>query len=374
MLITDVVGYICLFPYVIARRLKGRRFDPEKVSRIAVFRLDGIGDLVLSGPALRALRAAFPKAGVSLFVNKWSAGLADLLDGVDEVIAFEAPMFSAFKGKTDWSALFRERKILRRRGKAGPFDLAIDLRGDFLSIVEAHWLGATWLISRASRGGGFLLTNVVSQPEEGAISEVKLDLEFIERLAGKKFDIENPRLKPVPESAKGERLRTLLQVIGTDYICLAVCAPYDIRCYPTDKWVEAIALIRQKYDGPMVILGGQNDFLRCESVASRAGGKMYNAAGKLTLPETVSCIAGCRLFIGNDGGLIHIASATGRPLVQLFGPADPVCFGHYGPNEHVIQKPCPYNPCAQTSCLVPDNWCMAQITPGEIMDAARRYL
>ena len=374
MLTVDILGYALLFPYVVFRRLRGLAFDPQKVSRIAVFRLDGIGDLILSEPALKALRAAFPNAHIFLFVNKWAAGLAELLSGYDKILPLDAPMFKAFKGKLDRFAVFEERRVMRRFGMSEPFDLAIDLRGDILSIITAYWLGARWLVSRASRAGGFLLTNVIHQPEEGSISESKLNLNFVEHLSGRKFKYEKARLKLIPKPVRQRALGEFLMKIGDDYICFAVSAPYETRCYPIDKWVEVIRLIRREYYGPIVILGAGEDFEKCESVACQAGKDVYNVAGKFSLMESAACIAGARMVVGNDGALIHIASALNLPVVQIFGPADSVCFGHHGPHEYVIHKECPYNPCNQTHCRVPQNWCMDRITSKEVFETALPYL
>ncbi len=375
MLATDIIGYILLFPYVIIRRFRGLSFDPEKVLRIAVFRLDGIGDLILSEPALEALRSSFPNANIIvLFVNKWASGLAEILPGHDKIVSLDAPMFKAFKGKFDWHAVFKERRGMRRLGRSEHFDLAIDLRGDILSIITANWLGTRWLVSRASRAGGFLLTNVIRQQDEGKISESELNLNFVEHLIGRKLNHKKPILKLTANYSKRGVIEEFLAEIGSDYVCLAVSAPYETRCYPVEKWIEVIRLIQQKYDKPLVILGAVEDFERCDLVAKRVQKNIYNMAGKFSLMESAICISGARLLIGNDGGLIHIASALNLPVVQLFGPENSVCFGHHGPNEHVIDKDCLYSPCNQTLCRNLQSWCMDRITPNEIFETASPYL
>ena len=374
MLSVDIAGYVFLFPYVLFCRFKGLGFRSGVVSSIAVFRLDGIGDLVLSGPALKALRSAFPNAHITLFVNEWSAGLAELIDGPDSVIALKAPLFKAFKGTMKFGDVLDERRMLKAISKTRGFDLAIDLRGDFLSILTAWWLGARWLASRASRGGGFLLTNVISQPEEGRIREINLNINFVALLTGSKFVSEKARLKTMSDKIRKSMLEKMPQGVGEDYICLAVAAPYESRCYPVDKWGEVIRLIRKDFKKPILILGAAGDFEKCEYVANKAGVQVFNVAGKLTIVESAACIAGARMMIGNDGGLIHIASAFDRPVVQLFGPADPVCFGHHDEHEYVIHKECPYNPCPETKCITPETWCMNRINPAEVYQVAAPYL
>jgi len=375
MLTVDIIGYLCLFPYVIFRRLKGRAFRPESVLRIAVFRIDGIGDLILSGPALKALRSAYPKAHITLFVNEWSNGLTGLLTGPDEIVELKAPLFKAFKGAIRWREFLAEIRMLMEIGRLKSFDLAVDMRGDFLSIVTAWWLGAKWLAARSSRGGGFLLTHAIFQADEGKISEVDLNIDFISLLTCKIFTREKAKLKPIPDAVRLSMLQKMPPDVDIDYICLAVSAPYESRCYPVDKWVEVIKLIRKEYDKPILILGAHGDFKKCEYIAVRTGNKIYNMAGKLSLVESAACINGARLMIGNDGGLIHIASALDRPVIQLFGRENPICFGHYGEHEHVIHKDCPLNPCAESKgCLMPEHWCMDRISPDEVFECAKLHL
>lgn len=374
MLVTDVIGYVLFFPYVIIRRFRGLSFDPEKVLRIAVFRLDGIGDLILSEPALEAIRSSFPKAYIVLFVNRWASGLSEILPGHDKIVSLDAPMFKAFKEKFDWLAVLEERRVMKRLGRSEQYDLAIDLRGDILSILSAYWIGARWLVSRASRAGGFLLTNVIRQQDEGKISESELNLNFVEHLTGRKFNHKNPTLKLAANYSKQGVIEKFLAEIGSDYVCLAVSAPYETRCYPVEKWVEVIRLIQQKYKKPLVILGAEEDFERCESIARQIKKNIYNMAGKFSLMESAICISGARLLIGNDGGLIHIASAFNLPVVQLFGPSNSLCFGHFNLKEHVIHKECSHNPCNENFCKDLQNWCMNQIMPNEIFETASPYL
>lgn len=374
MLGVDVAGYALFLPYWPWRRLLAGGISIPDGGRIAVFRLDGIGDLILSEPALRALRLAYPKARITLFVNKWSADVAGLIDGIDEVVPLEAPFFAAFKGKPDWAAFLRDRQVVKRHGAGGSFELAIDMRGDFLSILPAWFAAAKSLVARASRGGGFLLSRVLRQEEEGTISEVELNVRLAEKITGGQAQRDKPRLKPVPESAFSGPVGDWLRSTGGDYICLAVAAPYATRVYPEEKWVNVIQLLRRKYAGAIGVLGARGDHEQCEKVVSGAGGNVFDLAGKFSLLETATVISKARLLAGNDGGLIHIASAYNVPLVQLFGPTNPACFGHAGPGEVVLQESCDLSPCSEWVCSMPESRCMDRIDPSKIAENCLRLL
>jgi ADP-heptose:LPS heptosyltransferase len=252
----------------------------------------------------------------------------------------------------------------------GRYDLAVDLRGDLLSIIEAWWLGARSLIGRRSRGGGFLLTESVDQEDEGRISETDLAVQLAERVTSMSFERRECRLTPATKEFPDD----IRAMAAGPYICIAVAAPYKARLYPSEKWVEVIKEVRLGFSGPVLLLGGGSDKLQCEAISARAGEGVHNLAGRTTMKQTCSLISGCRLFAGIDGGLIHIAAACNVPLVQLFGPENPVCFGHYGAGRIVMHEPCPRNPCPQGRCLSPGMWCMARINSRDVAGNCLRLL
>ncbi len=370
MLLVDMIGYALLLPWTIFRRYRGSGFNANKVKRIAIVRPDGIGDLILSIPSIKTLRCAFPEAELSLFVNNWASEIASMIAEIDELVPIEAVFFKAFKRNTTISAIMNERKMLKKIGKQQRYDLAIDLRGDFFSIVLAFWLSPCYLIGRGSRGGSFLLTNKITQSEEGYVSEVLLNFNLIQKIKRCKVDSQKPLLDLPPELS----IQAFFKKFGNDYICLAVAAPYETRCYPPEHWIQLIKKIGQVYENPVIVLGSKTEAQYCQGIVSQAKANIHNLAGTLSLEQTAACIARCRLFIGNDGGLIHIASAFNRPVIQLFGPASSVSFGHFGEHEYVIQKDCPYNPCAENCCRLPEKWCMHRISPEEVFDIAKKYL
>jgi hypothetical protein len=83
ILASDVAGYGVLFPYWIWRRMVSKRPAADMVRRVALFRLDGVGDLVLSEPAIEAFRRRYRQARITLFVNKWAIDVAELIPWVD---------------------------------------------------------------------------------------------------------------------------------------------------------------------------------------------------------------------------------------------------------------------------------------------------
>src|SRR5438094_746376 len=107
------------------RRARGP-LDPTRVCRILVVRLDLLGDLVLSMPAVRALRTAYPEARIDLLTSPYAAPVAALFPAIDEVIALDVHQFrpsGAFWRPRHYRDLLRVVRRLRR----ARYDLAISL-------------------------------------------------------------------------------------------------------------------------------------------------------------------------------------------------------------------------------------------------------
>ena len=365
MALANAGGYCVFWPLTLLRRLTARPLATGTSIKIAVFRLDGIGDLILSAPSLAFLRELFPDAHITLFVNAWSKGIAELIDGPDETIALDAPFFTAFKESSKFSAIRKEKRFLNRHARDHRYDLVIDLRGDLLSILPASWLRSSTLAARRTRAGGFLLSHVVDQSNEGKISEVDLNVDFIAKLfsvSPKPFPLQ---LQAVPTEQLSSVFTEALSGFDSGYMTLAVAAPYERRMYPIEKWRSVIQHLRSLTSIPIVILGTAKEKDRCDSVAQNFE-HVTVCAGTFSLEESAECIRRSVLFAGNDGGLSHIAAAYEVPLVQLFGPGSSVAFGHRGDRQIVLQDSCEFNACAEVNCERPERWCMDHIDPAVV--------
>ena len=82
----------------------------------------------------------------------------------------------------------------------------------------------------------------------------------------------------------------------------------------------------------------------------------------------------CDIFVGNDSGLAHLATAVKTSTITLFGPEDPRKFSPYGNNCTVIYKKLPCSPCGQTECIRPENSCMDLITVDEVFEEIKKLI
>ena len=160
------------------RNRKAPPLEPERVREILVLRLDRIGDLVMSLPALSDLRAAFPQARIRLAVGAWSEPIARRAP-VDEVLVWSAPWVGrASEGAESLRTLWARARALR----ATPLDLALDLQGDVRASLLLWLSGARLRVGYANTGGGSLLTHVV--PLDETVSFVEQNRRAVAAVAG----------------------------------------------------------------------------------------------------------------------------------------------------------------------------------------------
>ena len=113
----------------------------------------------------------------------------------------------------------------------------------------------------------------------------------------------------------------------------------------------------------------------CETVAATApgGAGVRNLAGETSLREFIDLAAACRLFLTNDSGAMHVASALGVPTVTIFGATDDTTTGPTGPLARVVREHAECSPCLLRECPI-DHRCMTRVSSERVARVARELL
>lgn len=369
----DSVGEVLFSPLRLLQRIQGR-YDPREVKKILIFRMDGLGDLILSTAALREIRKGFSGAEITLVIGPWSQGIAPCIPFYDRLIVHDAFAFGYFRGDHNLS-LRREWAFLKKmRGER--FDLGIDLRGDILSIIPLFLSGVRFRFGRDRWGGRFLLTHPVSTDRSKDIHEKDKTLALLDALRIPVTDRDMELRVPKEEDAFMEHFLREYQIPqGERMVTVAPAALYPWKAWPPERYVDLIARLAKEMSCLVFLVGGPGDKEILDGIANQTGVRTMNCSGLLNLCQTAALLRRSALFIGNDSGLSHIAASVKTPLIQLFGPGEPAKFGYAGHNQVVIMKTdCPHHPCQQRDCLIPSNWCMNKITVMDVLVASKRLL
>lgn len=278
---------------------------------VLVVQLKRLGDLLLTTPALGILRELYPKAKITLLIDRHSRALAPAIAGVDQIWVFRDT-------KSVWIKLI----------KTG-FDLCLDFTGNdrsalfsFLSRAPRR-IGFSFIAKRAIRPWAY--SQLVLSPVRDKHT-VDHYLDLVRSLAT--FDSEPDISLQVPAQIKKSVARLSGELsLPADYFVLHPGSARPEKYWMTDRWAEVVAYATKRFNLPCIITGGQDpiELQHIENILSKSGDRssIFNLAGKLDFLVAASLIEHAVFFIGVDTVAAHLAAAFRVPSITLFGPTNP---------------------------------------------------
>jgi heptosyltransferase-2 len=311
--------------------------------KIVIRATNWLGDAVMSLPAIRAVRNALPRAHLAVLARPWVADLYSRESAIDQLIVYPG---------RQWSFI--------RQLRAERFDCAILLQNAFEAALVVRLAGIPRRIGYARDARGWLLTDAipVSLPGEIPRHERFYYLELLRR-AG--------IIERLPDA---DAIQLTGWGVGAgDSIGVSPGAAYG----NAKRWLpERFAEAALRLGGPVAVFGSAGERPLCEIVAElirKGGGTVHNFAGETSLAQFIERAAACRLFLTNDSGAMHIASALGVPTVTVFGSTDHTTTGPTGRSARVVREPVDCSPCLLRECPI-DHRCMTRVTVEQVVQAA----
>ena len=338
-----------------------------EAKNIVVRSTNWVGDVVMSLPALRELRAAFPSAQIAVLARPWVSAIFEREPSVDRVLLYEG------RGWAGW-------RPAARALRAGRFDAALLLQNAFEAALIARWAGIPLRCGYARDGRSWLLSHPVAPPADGEIPrhECYYYLELLRRLEVIK---ELPRVEHIllgrrPAVEAGRRLLAECGLQARERNPVVGISPGaafgSAKRWPPERFA-AVGRALADDGASMVVFGTAAEQPLADSVAAEIGGRAISLAGRTTLGQFIDMVAGCDLFISNDSGGMHLAAAAGVPVLAIFGATDETATAPLGPCVRIVKKPVDCSPCKLRECPT-DHRCMLAIEAGDVLQAARAML
>ena len=322
-----------------------------------------VGDVVISLPALRALRSHHPKDQISVLARPWVAALYRLLPEVDEVLVEERP--GRHTGAAGRTALAAE---LHGKG----FDRAILLPRSFATAWTAYRAGIPERWGYRGELRSPFLTHPVSFASPPGEHELFRHLRLVAATGVPVPDVPNATW-PVSEALRRSARAKLAEAGVPDgpFAAAHVASfAHEAKRWPHERFAALFSDLAAMRNLPIVLLGSANEAPMNARVASlAAGARIFDLAGRTSLPEVLGIVSLADLFVGNDSGLAHLANAAGTPTTVVFGPTDPDATRPWdGPRPdgrpvrlRVVRERVLCAPCRFTRCPL-DHACMTGLT------------
>jgi ADP-heptose:LPS heptosyltransferase len=165
----------------------------------------------------------------------------------------------------------------------------------------------------------------------------------------------------------------------------AQCAPYlavapgsgqAAKNWPLAHYYEVSRTLAWEYKLGVVWLAGPAEASQLPYLQGLAAAQGHLLLAGANLARVAAVLSRCRLFLGNDSGLTHLAAAVGGPeVVALFGPTDPLIWAPMGSRVRILTGPCAQAPCARGRRIPCDTpRCLEDLSPERVLAAAAAAL
>jgi heptosyltransferase-2 len=327
-----------------------------------------LGDCLMALPAIAALAKVRPDWEITILHPGWAGPIYETLASCRKISLPPDKLHGS-------GAIFYQAGIYMK----GKYDIGVVMPPSFSSAFAIFLPGVKKRYGYTGQGRRILLNNGVNGKKGIGVHRSQSYKYLLEEAAEKKFEIENPRIDIAPEiRTDAEKLLDESGInINEPIMAIAAQAVAPSRRWGSGNYRDLAAQLIKQYGGHIVLLGSPAEADAGAEIA-RGDSKIINLCGKTDIGTAAAVLSRCRLFIGNDSGLAHLAAAVGIPLVVLSGADKPSETSPLSDRKTVIIKndldciSCVKNYCPKKE----DRFmrCMKEISVIEVLSAANKYL
>ncbi len=326
-----------------------------------------LGDLVMATPILTDLRHHWPAAKITAMCQGSLGAVIQEDPHVDEVFSFQRS-----KGKFSTQTYRDMIHFL----KAGKFDLGILLTNSFSSAYW-FWKGDVYhRIGYATHWRSCLLNYAIPLSPDYQYQHLVLTYKTLLTPLGIPLSQTSPRLYLTSKERQLAKNRLVHLGVQTSDVLIGIhpgAAYGSAKCWLPERFQELCQQLLDHVNIKIIFFGDLSGVPLAQKIcASLPSHRLINFTGKTTLRELIAFIQNCKIFLTNDSGPMHIASALEVPLIALFGSTSEITTGPYR-GGHVIHKHVACSPCYRRECPI-DFRCMTSIEVTEVYEEIKKMI
>ncbi|PKN09332.1 MAG: lipopolysaccharide heptosyltransferase I, partial [Deltaproteobacteria bacterium HGW-Deltaproteobacteria-5] len=319
---------------------------------ILIVKLSAIGDVIHTLPSLAALRRLYPDAHITWVVEEAASGLVLHHPLLNRVIIFRRKKWIEDLKKGNFQSVRQDTCSFLEELRSRRYDLVIDFHGLLKSVMVVLASGGKRKLGYDSwqELSGLFLNEKI--PEDMNKHAVDRYLDFPRYLGAEP----GPAEFILPVNAETESRSRV--------------AYWETKLWDNEKFADLADLIKDRMKMDVVFTGSRKE--DAADIVSRMRGEGINLGGETTLAELACIYKDALAVISTDSGPMHLAAATGTPVIALFGPTDPARTGPYGTGHVIIRADLSCSPCLLKKC--PTRKCMTDIQPEQVLAAVEKLL
>lgn len=348
---------------------KDTESNGKKVNTIAIFQTSFIGDSVLTTPLIQKTAKLFPESKIVVITRPQTEDIFRPMKEVSQIILNDK------KGWNKIAGVWKTANAIKQTHA----DILLVPHRSFRSALIA-WLSRVPIrIGFTSSEGRFLYTKTV--PFSWMIHDAERNLSLLQGIVKEKFTAEKLNMRYAPSAEENvERLMRDFNLTGKTLVGIHAGSAWPTKCWPMEYFVQLISRLQTELGVQAVLVGGgKQDAALGEKICQLAKGHAASLCGKTSLADLMALMQHLKLFITNDSGPMHIATAFDVPTLAIFGPTTrELGFFPYGEGHRVMEvKNLPCRPCALhggKKCPEGHFKCMRDISPDTVFENAKEML
>jgi heptosyltransferase-2 len=335
---------------VAASRWDRLRVTRPAPARIAIRAPNWLGDVVLSLPAVRDIRRAYPNARIGVVARPSVASLYEAVPEIDTVL--------------EARGLVQEIRALR----AG-FDLAILLTNSIGTALATTVAGVAERWGYSTQGRGFLLTRAAPVPRT-VLGRSQLHY-YRAMLAAMGLPTSDALDTSIAPPAPWKDAGRALIGPGRFFGIAPGAAKGSAKQWPPDRFAAAADRLSEEFSARAVLLGSAADTVAADAVARTMKAPSTNLCGQTDLRALVGVLSCLDGLVANDSGAMHLGASLGLPTVGVFGPTNPDETHPVGSKAAFVRGVAECSPCRHAICPI-DHRCMTSVAPASVVETLLR--
>ncbi|MFL5814756.1 MAG: lipopolysaccharide heptosyltransferase II [Bdellovibrionia bacterium] len=352
--------------------------DWSQAKEILCIRLDSLGDVLMTGPAIRALKSQVRGRRITLLTSRSGAEAAKLMPEIDRVLVYDAPWLKATRPRESAEPEFGWIEKLKGYEFDGAVIFTVYSQNPLPSAMLCYLAEIPLRLAYCRENPYQLLTHWVkeTEPQDQIRHEVKRQLDLVVTVSpGSSPGVFDDRMAVQVSEESGDRVLKNLIELGID-----VMAPWAVmhpgatapsRRYPPKKFAEAARTLIEEHGYEIVLTGSKDETSLVEELLKELPNhrqRVHSLVGLLSLEDLAALLTLAPVLISNNTGTVHLAAACETPVVDLYALTNPQHTPWKVRNRVLFQDvECRY--CYKSVCPEGHNACLTGVASAEVVRA-----
>jgi lipopolysaccharide heptosyltransferase II len=346
-----------------------------QVKNILCIRLDTIGDVLMTTPAIRALKETFDGSQITLMTSTRGSRVVPLIPEVDEIIVYDAPWLKATPARASSQSEYQMAEQLRQRQFDAVVIFTVFSQNPLPSALLCYLADIPLRLAHCRENPYQLLTHWI--PETDQIGDLRHEVQRqLDLVAAIGATTNDSRLSIIALPEQVESIEELLEKKGVDlnqpWVVIHPGASAPSRRYPPQGFVHLAKLLYQQ-GIQIVFTGDKSERKLITGIQEQLSIPTFSLAGEVSLGGLSALLKIAPLLISNNTGPVHVAAAVGTSVVDIYALTNPQ-HTPWGVPNRVLSHDVPCRNCFKSICPEGHNNCLRLIKPQAIAAAAIELL